>query len=474
MAEKFFHFTPVANWINDPNGMIYYKGEYHLFYQHHPESMNWGPMHWGHAVSTDLINWTHLPIALYPDELGTIFSGSAVIDRFNTSGFFNEEGGIVAIFTHAVKDTQKQSIAYSKDKGRTWIKYEGNPIVPNPGINDFRDPKVIWHEESKRWIMVLAAGNKVMFYGSENLRQWQYLSDFGANEGAHGGVWECPTIFKLPVEGLENNYRWVLKVDVTGGGSKAQFHGLYFIGYFDGTVFINENSPETILWCDGGMDFYAAQDWSYEPGENGRRLWLGWMSNWKYAGDTPTFPWRGAMTTPREVRLKYFKEEGVRLIQKPSEELQVLRKESYIVKNIKNIKCGENLLSDITGKKLEIILEVESFECSEFGFKVRKGANEETVIAYSDSEKSIYVDRTLSSKVDFHPEFAGKHIVEIKSIKDSFKMQVLIDEFSVEVFAEDGKLVMTELIFPGEDSNKIEFFVTEGSVNIRRLEVYNL
>jgi fructan beta-fructosidase len=303
-----YHFTPESNWMNDPNGMVYYAGEYHLFYQYYPEGNTWGPMHWGHAISTDLLNWEHLPIALYPDDLGYIFSGSAVVDKDNTSGLKSgDEDVMVAIFTHhnmekekaGTHDHQYQSIAYSNDKGRTWVKYKGNPVLANDEkIHDFRDPKVMWHEASKQWVMTLAAGQVVKFYTSPNLLDWTYASDFGMELGAHGGVWECPDLFQMQVEGSDEK-RWVLFVSINPGGPNGGSATQYFVGDFDGTNFIT-NQEET-LWVDMGTDNYAGVTWSNAPDD--RHLFLGWMSNWKYAQEVPTETWRSAMTLPREIKL---------------------------------------------------------------------------------------------------------------------------------------------------------------------------
>jgi len=242
----------MRNWMNDPNGLVYYEGEYHLFYQYNPESNVWGPMHWGHAVSSDLIHWEELPIALYPDEHGTIFSGSAVVDTHDTSKFFDGRSGIVAIFTHNEYCNQKQSIAYSRDNGRTWIKYDHNPIIHNPGIRDFRDPKVFWHEETGKWVMLVACGDRVSFFSSLDLKKWNYISEFGVDEGSHGGVWECPDIFKLSVDEDKENQKWVLKVDITDGAFAGGSGGQYFIGEFDGIRFTNDNLGGEPLWVDMG------------------------------------------------------------------------------------------------------------------------------------------------------------------------------------------------------------------------------
>jgi fructan beta-fructosidase len=258
--------------MNDPNGMVYYKGEYHLFYQHYPEKSVWGPMHWGHAISTDLVHWEHMPIAIYPDSLGYIFSGSAVADYNNTSGLGTKENPpLVAFFTyHDMKaekegrftEIESQAIAYSLDKGRTWTKYKGNPVVKNPGIRDFRDPKVIWHNDSKQWIMSIASGQVIKFYSSPNCLDWTYLSEFGEGRGEHGGVWECPDLFPLQVKG-SNETKWVLIVNINPGGPAGGSATQYFVGDFNGKEFISAQSKTQ--WMDYGKDNYAGVTWSNAP-----------------------------------------------------------------------------------------------------------------------------------------------------------------------------------------------------------------
>ena len=283
-----FHFTPPEKWMNDPNGMVYYEDEYHLFYQFYPDSTVWGPMHWGHAISSDMVTWEHLSIALYPDELGYIFSGSAVIDWKNTSGFGKDgEPPMIAIFTHhepegakkGTKTFQYQSIAYSNDKGRTWTKYAGNPVIPNPGIKDFRDPKVIWDDDSDQWVMVFAAWDHVKFYGSPNLKDWTHLSDFGKEWGTHAGVWECPDLFPLIVKG-KGEKKWVLLQSLNPGGPNGGSGTQYFIGDFDGKNFIIDGEfaenfkQDTTVWLDYGRDNYAGVTWSDIPQSDGRKLFI--------------------------------------------------------------------------------------------------------------------------------------------------------------------------------------------------------
>ncbi|WP_240468700.1 glycoside hydrolase family 32 protein [Gracilibacillus sp. YIM 98692] len=467
-----FHFTPQKNWMNDPNGLVYYKGEYHLFYQYHPFGMQWGPMHWGHAVSNDLLHWKHLPIALEPDELGMIFSGSVMVDKKDTTGFFGGDEGLVAFFTHHSKDeVQSQSMAYSKDNGRTWTKYEGNPIISNPGIKDFRDPKVVWHEGSDKWVMVLAVGDRVQFYGSQNLIDWDLLSEFGQGEGAHGGVWECPDLFPLNVNGDTSRTKWVLQVDLQekayAGGSGAQ----YLIGNFDGKKFINDQSPDHVNWVDYGKDFYAAQSFSDIPSEDGRRIWLAWMSNWQYANDVPTNPWRSAMTIPREVRLVEDEKGDLKLIQQPVRELDEIKMHQKNLCNV-NVSPEDNPIESLQYDTCEIITQMKSIDAKEFGFKIKQGVDEETMIGYYAQEEVIFFNRTKSgSKVDFHEQFPTKQQVHLPLKDQTLQLRILVDRSSVEVFVNDGEVVLTNLILPSKTSNNMGFFVKNGNVQISELSI---
>lgn len=465
-----FHFTPIRNWMNDPNGLVYFEGEYHLFYQYNPFGNEWGNMSWGHAVSRDLVHWKHLPIALEPDELGMIFSGSAVVDERNTSGFFiGKSGGLVAIYTSA-GETQQQSIAYSTDNGRTWTKYEGNPVLPNPGITDFRDPKVFWHDKTQKWVMALAAKDRVMFYASQNLKNWTYLSEFGMKEGDHSGIWEVPDLFELPVDGNPSHAKWVLKVDINPGEKNPGSRGQYFIGRFDGTKFVNENSPDKVLWTDFGKDFYASFSWNNLPG---RRVWIAWMNNWQYPDKTPTFPWRGAMTIPREVALNTIPQEGIRLVQTPVRELQQLRTNAKTVSN-KSISPGSHLLSGFQDDAFELTAEFELDTATEFGFKVRKGDHEETIVGFDANRSEMFVNRTHAGNAHFSPFFPGEYRGSLFPRDKRIKLHLFVDRSSVEVFGNDGERVITSLIFPSPESRNVELYANNGTVKLISMSIYHL
>ncbi|KRE47106.1 glycoside hydrolase family 32 protein [Paenibacillus sp. Soil522] len=474
-----FHFTPPAKWMNDPNGMVYFEGEYHLFYQHHPDGTTWGPMHWGHAISTDLIHWEHRPIALKPDENGAIFSGSAVVDWEDTSGFFSGKPGLVAIFTHADqypdsnRPRQRQSLAYSTDKGRTWLLYEGNPVLCDEQILDFRDPKVFWHADSQRWILVLAAGDRVHIYTSPNLKEWKFASEFGANEGSHDGVWECPDLIELPVEGQENASKWVMIVSIGDNpefqeGSRTQ----YFVGHFDGQAFTNDDSPETVLWLDHGRDNYAGVTWSDANRTDNGKLFIGWMSNWKYANLTPTDSWRSAMTLPRLLALRSVRD-GIRLVQKPVTDVQKLRQQTQLWEEA-SVSPGQNLLSDIHGDTYEIECELVIGNASEIGFKLRRSEHEETVVAYNAITQSLFIDRSVSGEKAFHEAFGCRHDVALQTENGRLKLHLFVDQSSVEVFANDGEIAITDQIFPDSQSTGLELYVHGGSAKVISLSLHVL
>jgi len=480
-----FHFSPDSMWMNDPNGMVYYKGEYHLFYQYHPYSNVWGPMHWGHAVTTDLIHWEHLPVALYPDSLGTIFSGSAVIDWNNSSGLGTMENPpMVAIFTQhnqALAESgsirfQYQGIAYSLDRGRSWTKYPGNPVLENPGIRDFRDPRVIRMEEINKWIMVLAAHDRVMFFSSHDLINWTMESEFGEDTGAHGGVWECPDLFPLEVSGEE---KWVLLVSINPGGPNGGSATQYFVGEFDGKNYQNENHGQDPLWLDYGKDDYAGVTWSDIPPEDGRRLFLGWMSNWQYATQVPTKRWRSAMTLPRELRLAREGEHYI-LTSVPVHETEMLRAEKHTLEpgplesrdKVSFLRNGEEPLYEID---LTFEFDPGKEEDVEFGIKLESDRQEHLIVAYNNMAGELFIDRNGSGKTDFSEQFAGVHTAPYQvSEKGEIRFHAFIDISSIELFVDQGALVMTELCFPESGFDKILLYSSKPSVNLKQGTIYLL
>lgn len=453
-----YHFTPLANWLNDPNGMVYFRGEYHLFYQYHPGSTLWGPMHWGHAITTDLVHWRHLPVALYPDELGAIFSGSAVIDWRNTAGFGLET--MVAVYTHDIPNAQDQCLAASQDAGRTWEKYAHNPVVPNTiPLRDFRDPKVFWYASNPdadptagHWVMLLVAGDVVLFYTSPDLKQWTQSGSFGAGAGAKGGVWETPELLHLAVEGGAER-RWLLVVAV-GDGAIAGGSGVqYFVGDFDGRVFTSENPADTVLWADYGADFYAPQAWNDPPDD--RRIWLAWMSNWAYARQTPTAEFRGAMTIPREVALTRTPA-GIRLVQRPVKELATLRGASWRLTpaNILPLTSGEPCPKRTDTRYPEALECQVTFELAaaataqRCGIRVCYADGAELQVGVDAAQGALFVDRTRAWDVPEHPRMAAVHSAPLAATSGTYHLQLFLDRASIEVFANGGQAVITDQIFP--------------------------
>lgn len=433
-----FHFSPSKHWMNDPNGMFFLNGTYHLYFQHYPGGTKWGPMHWGHATSSDLVHWQEQPIALYPDSLGYIFSGSAVVDHKNTSGF-GKDGKIpiVAIFTHhdtAAENArtgkhQSQSIAYSLDEGTSWTKYVKNPVIANPGIWDFRDPKVMWHQPSQKWIMTLATKDRITFYSSPDLREWKKESEFGERIGAHGGVWECPDLFPLHHNGKQH---WVLLVSINPGGPNGGSATQYFIGDFDGSKF--STGDTATRWVDYGTDNYAGVTFS-NTGD--RKIFIGWMSNWQYAERVPTQAWRSAMTVARDMELR---EVGgsLYLNSKPVVEL-------------KRLNIGGRAIEG-NGRKAIIPAGLYGMEGSaaadDFSIVLSNDVGEKLIIGFEKAGNRFYIDRTGSGDKSFDPEFAKKQFAPRISDNKEIKLTMFVDHSSVELFADDGLTVMTAIFFP--------------------------
>jgi fructan beta-fructosidase len=470
-----YHFTPPRNFMNDPNGLVFFEGEYHLFYQHNPFGDTWGHMSWGHAVSDDLVHWQHLPVALREEDDVMVFSGSAVVDRRNTSGFCGPADArvacLVAIYAGHGRGKQTQNLAWSRDRGRTWTKYAGNPVL-DIGSKDFRDPKVFWHEPSARWVMVvaLAEERKIRFYGSADLKSWTPLGDFGP-AGYTKGQWECPDLFELEVDGDPARKRWVLDVDVNPeaplGGSADQ----YFVGSFDGTTFRNDNPPGQVLWADHGKDFYASLSWSDLPSSDSRRIWIAWMSNWQYANEDPTSPWRGMFTIPRTLRLVSTRE-GLRLAQEPVAEVKTLRGKHWSMPPRE--VTGSVAAGDITGDALEIVAEVAGGSATSFGFKVRKGQGEETVVGYDVRAQEVFLDRRRSGNVGVHRDFPGRHASPLALDGGRLRLHLLVDRSSVEVFAGGGRAVITDRIFPDPASQGVEVWAEGGPARLVALDAWRL
>jgi fructan beta-fructosidase len=457
--------------MNDPNGMVYYKGIYHLFFQYYPNDIVWGPMHWGHAVSKDLVYWKQLPIALYPDSLGYIFSGSAVVDEQNTSGF-GKDGKVpmVAIFTHHDPKGEKsgslkfqnESLAYSLDEGNTWTKYPGNPVLKNPGIKDFRDPHVSWYAPGKKWLMTLATKDRITFYSSPNLKDWTKESEFGKTIGAHGGVWECPDLFPLKLNG--KSY-WVLLVSINPGGPNGGSATQYFIGNFNGKTFKPLNT--TIKWIDYGPDDYAGVTW----GNTGdRKIFLGWMSNWLYANKVPTKKWRNAMTFPRELALKQVTG-NIYLTLNPVTEIEKISSKSS-EDNYKGLSKNKNV---ILGKSLpaQYMLTFSADKIADYTLILSNEAGEQLSIGYRKASNSYFIDRSGSGKIDFNPQFV-KSVKAPRLTKSALSdIQLLVDASSVELFADNGLTNMTAVFFPKSGFDHLQIKNKNGMI-IKNLDIIPL
>jgi fructan beta-fructosidase len=462
------HFSPKEKWMNDPNGLVYYKGTYHLFFQHYPKATVWGPMHWGHAVSNDLIHWKQLPIALYPDKLGYIFSGSAVIDKDNTSGFGTKENpAMVAIFTHhnpkgekaGTSTFQNQSLAYSLDEGITWTKYQGNPVIKNPGIRDFRDPKVCWYAPANKWVMTLATKDRVTFYSSPNLKDWKKESEFGQMLGAHGGVWECPDIFPLKLKGKEY---WVLTVSINPGGPNKGSATQYFVGHFDGSKFTPVSNQTK--WIDHGPDDYAGVTFS---NTGNRKVFLGWMSNWLYANEVPTVKWRNATTIARELSLKLTAGD-IWLASNPVEEL-----DKIVIKTIK-VDAGllaknNNVFSVIKQNPAQYLLKFNTLVGKDYSVILSNATGEKLAIGYDSKNSRYYIDRTKAGQSNFNKRFASISYAPRVSLLPTSIFELLVDASSVELFADEGLSNLTGIYFPKKPYTRLS--IVNNGMEIEDLQI---
>lgn len=466
-----FHFSPLTQWMNDPNGLVYYEGEYHLFYQYNPYGPAWGHMSWGHAVSKDLLHWEHLPVALaeYPDpatgDSTMIFSGTVVVDKNNSSGLCNGKDCLVAIYTSNVhKDNQgvvqHQSLAYSNDHGRTWERYTKNPVL-NIQRKDFRDPKVFWYEPQQRWIMAVVIPDlyKVRFYQSTNLLDWTQVSEFGGI-GDMTRIWECPDLYELPVENQPGKSKWVLSL--SGGHPQGPaFVGMqYFVGEFDGTKFTPDDPEQAPLYVDYGKDFYAGIVFNNLPKEDNRTIMIGWVNNWTYGNQLPTAPWRGAMSIPRVLSLR-MTDAGIHLLQRPVQSINAARGKELI-----------DLTEDL-GKALELEVVIDLLQSRQAGISILKNEKEETLIGYDAERQEIFLDRTHSGDVAFHKDFPSIERVKITPVDGRITLQIFVDQSILEVFINGGEQVLTEQVFPTQAKSQFRTWATEGgaSFNVRAWEM---
>ncbi|WDS37137.1 glycoside hydrolase family 32 protein [Pseudoxanthomonas sp.] len=480
--------------MNDPNGLVFFEGRYHLFYQYNPQAAEWGNMSWGHASSADLLHWTEHPVAMANTPQEDIFSGSIVLDAHNRSGLGNGDSPVlVALYTSVYKEgtghapgTQAQSLAYSTDGGTSWHKYAANPVLTlAPESKQFRDPKVFWHAPSDSWIMatVVADAQVVKLYRSRNLRDWEFLSDFGPTGYTRPGMlWEMPDLFPLPLDGDAGKAKWVMIVNVNpwsiAGGSGTQ----YFIGHFDGTRFVAEDvatagsDPARYRWLDHGADYYAAGTFANAPA--GKAITIGWMSNWDYASQAPTRPWKGAMALPRELSLRTV--EGVpRLVSTPVEQYTrlVAAHQATQWPDITLDGASRDLGPQARGQVLDIALRLHPSSAQQLGIVVRASADgaRGTRIILDPAAKTLTVDRSAAGESGFSPKFSTRHIVHVPlSGEGELALHIVVDRGSVEVFAADGSVVVTDLIFPDPADDHVRLFAQGGRAEFRGLQVTSL
>jgi fructan beta-fructosidase len=442
-----FHFTPKAHWMNDPNGLVYRDGVYHLYFQYYPDGLVWGPMHWGHATSRDLAHWREESIALAPDALGMMFSGSAIDDPRNVSGLGSaEHPPLVAILTQhnderyraGRLDVETQSVAASTDGGYHFTMYAGNPVIDNPGFIDFRDPNVAWDEARQRYRVTLAAGDRVMFYQSTDLLHWTKTGEFGVGVGAHGSVWECPNLFTLK---LGDRQRWVLLVSVVSGAPNGGSGTQYFIGDFDGSHFVPEHGD--VRWLDHGTDNYAGALWN---GTGEQRIFIGWMSNWTYAQQVPTAPWRSAMTVPRELHLESVDGE-TRLVQTPAPAFEAAWQGGAQAHRTVT-RPSADLSGLVRGAHGHYALDLDAKAPNSAELQWMNDAGDVLKVGYDASSAVYFIDRRAAGDSGFNASFASRQTVPRVNTGNPPRWRVYLDSDSVELFGDGGLAVLSAQVFP--------------------------
>ena len=476
--EKFrpaFHHTPDYGWMNDPNGMVYADSLWHLCYQWNPYGSKWANMTWGHATSRDLIHWERQEPTILPDGLGMIFSGSSAIDHHNSAGFGKD--AIVTLYTSAAA-SQMQSLAYSTDGGNTFTKYPGNPVITME--TEARDPNMFWDEAHQQWVMLLAHAleKEMLIYTSPDLKQWTLASRFGKGMGAQGGVWECPDLFELPVSGSTGNEKkWALVCNLNPGGPFGGSATQYFIGDFDGTTFKADTDTTGTIptkWMDYGKDHYATVSWSDAP--NNRRTVIGWMSNWQYAAEVPTLQYRSANTLPREMGIFKDTDGQYYLSSTPSPELEALRGGLHHQSRRFSLGKSDKTISLPTQNDgiCEILLDIEARKGQVLTLTLANKAGERVVLTYDSDKETLAFDRTQSGIVNFSQDFPAVTVAPTHRHDGKLSLRIFVDRSSIEVFEKEGRLAMTNLVFPNSPYTELSLKCSKGKAKISNLKVYSL
>ena len=481
--EKFrpiYHHTPVYGWMNDANGLVYKDGEYHLYFQYNPYGSKWGNMHWGHSVSKDLVQWTHEQPAIARDTMGHIFSGSCVVDHNNTAGFGKD--AIIAFYTShkglpGNHQRQQQCIAYSLDNGRTYTKYEGNPVVtPFDGLENFRDPKVFWYAPQNKWVMIVSADKNMRFYESKDLKKWSYMSEWGAGYGPQPNQFECPDFFEMAVDGNAQHKKWVMIVNINPGFVYGGSGTMYFVGQFDGHKFTCDTAPNDVKWLDWGKDHYATVTYSNTPG---RIIAMPWMSNWQYANLTPTQQFRSQNALPRELKL-YTADNGEQLVSAaPVKETEALRNKATDLGSFE----GEKQAKIDNEGAFELDFDLQAGTADKCGVEIANAKGEKVSIYYDAKAQRFVMDRAKSGITEFGNKVEPHQLDNAQSLKrykevtvnyhnafalgtwapvpvkaDAHHVQIFVDKSSVELFVDGGRIAMTNLVFPNEPYNQLRFF----------------
>lgn len=481
--EKFrpiYHHTPAYGWMNDANGLVYKDGEYHLYFQYNPYGSKWGNMHWGHSVSKDLVHWTHEQPAIARDTMGHIFSGSCVVDHNNTAGFGKD--AIIAFYTSHKNlpgnhQCQQQCIAYSLDNGRTYTKYEGNPVLtPFDGLENFRDPKVFWYAPQNKWVMIVSADKNMRFYESKDLKKWNYMSEWGAGYGPQPNQFECPDFFEMAVDGNAQHKKWVMIVNINPGFAYGGSGTMYFVGQFDGHKFTCDTAPNDVKWLDWGKDHYATVTYSNTPG---RIIAMPWMSNWQYANLTPTQQFRSQNALPRELKL-YTADNGEQLVSAaPVKETEALRNKATDLGSFE----GEKQAKIDNEGAFELDFDLQAGTADKCGVEIANAKGEKVSIYYDVKAQRFVMDRAESGITEFGNKVEPHQLDNAQSLKrykevtvnyhnafalgtwapvpikaNTHHVQIFVDKSSVELFVDGGRIAMTNLVFPNEPYNQLRFF----------------